>query len=73
MLKLTSSRQIFYFYKPMLEFGVFPNKFTYPFVLKACAGFEDLNFGMSTHGLVLKFRFGDNINVHNTFVHMYGC
>ncbi|XP_031286367.1 pentatricopeptide repeat-containing protein At4g21065-like [Pistacia vera] len=61
------------FYKLMLEFGVFPNKFTYPFVLKACAGIEDLNFGKSIHGSVFKFHFGDDIHVQNTLVHMYGC
>ncbi|KAK7260882.1 hypothetical protein RIF29_27181 [Crotalaria pallida] len=34
-----------HFYKTMLRYGVVPNKFTYPFVLKACAGIADLNLG----------------------------
>lgn len=59
-------------YNLMLEYGVSPNKFTYPFVLKACAGIGDLNLGKSVHGAVLKFQFGDDIHVQNTLVHMYG-
>lgn len=59
-------------YNLMLKYGVSPNKFTYPFVLKACAGIGDLNLGKSVHGAVLKFQFGDDIHVQNTLVHMYG-
>lgn len=59
-------------YNLMLDYGVSPNKFTYPFVLKACAGIGDLNLGKSVHGSVLKFQFGDDIHVQNTLVHVYG-
>ncbi|KAJ6745454.1 PENTATRICOPEPTIDE REPEAT-CONTAINING PROTEIN [Salix koriyanagi] len=57
----------------MLERNDLPNKFTYPFVLKACAGIGDLNLGKSIHGSVVKFGFGDEVNVQNTLVHMYCC
>ncbi|KAF9681222.1 hypothetical protein SADUNF_Sadunf06G0202900 [Salix dunnii] len=60
-------------YKFMLERNNLPNKFTYPFVLKACAGIGDLNLGKSVHGSVVKFGFGDEVNVQNTLVHMYCC
>ncbi|WRX33516.1 Pentatricopeptide repeat - like 10 [Theobroma cacao] len=56
----------------MLECEVLPNNFTYPFVLKACAGIGDLNLGMSVHGSLLKFGFDVNNHVLNTLVHMYG-
>ncbi|XP_038695528.1 pentatricopeptide repeat-containing protein At4g21065-like [Tripterygium wilfordii] len=57
----------------MRECGVLPNKFTYPFVLKACAGIGDLNLGKSVHGSVLKFGFDNDVHVQNTMVHMYCC
>ncbi|XP_022732209.1 pentatricopeptide repeat-containing protein At4g21065-like [Durio zibethinus] len=55
----------------MLESEVLPNNFTYPFVLKACAGIGDLNLGMCVHGSLLKFGFDGNNHVLNTLVHMY--
>ncbi|EEF46980.1 pentatricopeptide repeat-containing protein, putative [Ricinus communis] len=60
-------------YKLMLEYDVLPNKFTYPFVLKACAGIGYLNLGKSVHGSVLKFGFDNDVHVQNTMVHMYCC
>lgn len=50
-----------------------PNKFTYSFVLKACAGVGRLGLGESVHGSVVKFGFEDDIHVLNTMVHMYCC
>lgn len=60
-------------YGIMLHAGILPNKFTYPFVLKACAGLEVLNLGQSVHGSVVKFGFDRDIHVQNTMVHMYSC
>ena len=54
-----------------LKEKIAPNKFTYPFVLKACNRIGDLNLGKSVHRL--RFRFGDEVNVHNTLVRMYCC
>lgn len=55
----------------MLAHGIRPNKFTFPFVLKACAGIGDLSLGKLVHGSVLKFGFDDDSYVQNTLVHMY--
>ncbi|PWA42819.1 Pentatricopeptide repeat-containing protein [Artemisia annua] len=52
---------------------VMPNKFTYPFVLKACAGVGKLGLGECVHGCVVKLGFDDDIHVCNTMVHMYCC
>lgn len=60
------------FYNYMIKCGVSPNKFTYPFVLKACAGIGDLSLGKSVHGCVVKFGFCGDVHVENTLVHMYG-
>lgn len=57
----------------MVQGSVLPNKFTYPFVLKACAGIGDLNLGKSVHGSVVKFGFDDDVHVCNTMVHLYCC
>ncbi|KAK4800963.1 hypothetical protein SAY86_021450 [Trapa natans] len=56
----------------MLNSGYIPNEFTYPFVLKACAGIGDLRLGQAVHGSAVKFGFKDNSHVMNTLVHMYG-
>lgn len=60
-------------YGIMLHGRILPNKFTYPFVLKACAGLEVLNLGRSVHGSVVKFGFDRDVHVQNTLVHMYSC
>ncbi|XP_021737956.1 pentatricopeptide repeat-containing protein At1g08070, chloroplastic-like [Chenopodium quinoa] len=57
----------------MVKNGVLPNNFTYPFVLKACAGVGDLRLGKQVHGSVLKLGFDGDLHVGNTMVHMYGC
>ncbi|MED6150354.1 hypothetical protein PIB30_071470 [Stylosanthes scabra] len=61
------------FYKTMFTYGLLPNKFTYPFVLKACAGIGDLNLGKMVHGSAVKFGFDDDRHVQNTMIHMYCC
>ncbi|KAK1425961.1 hypothetical protein QVD17_14628 [Tagetes erecta] len=62
-------------YKTMLRNDVMPNKFTYPFVLKACAGVGRLHLGESVHASVVKFGFDVDTHIHvlNTMVHMYCC
>lgn len=35
--------------------SVFPDKFTFPFVIKSCAGILCGSLGMQVHGLVFKF------------------
>ncbi|XP_061376457.1 pentatricopeptide repeat-containing protein At4g21065-like [Gastrolobium bilobum] len=62
-----------HFYRTMLHYGVLPNKFTYPFVLKACAGLASLSLGQSVHGSLVKFGFEDDLHVQNTMIHMYCC
>ncbi|KAK6927526.1 Pentatricopeptide repeat [Dillenia turbinata] len=61
------------FYNLMLSYGILPNQFTYPFVLKACAGLLDLKLGQSVHGSVTKYGFDKDLNVQNTIIHMYCC
>ncbi|GFZ08367.1 pentatricopeptide repeat (PPR) superfamily protein [Actinidia rufa] len=73
-LKTSHSKQnSVYYYRLMLEYGVLPNKFTYPFVLKACAGIGNLILGKQVHGSVVKIGFDSDVHVGNTMVHMYCC
>nr|XP_043612273.1 pentatricopeptide repeat-containing protein At4g21065-like [Erigeron canadensis] len=60
-------------YKNMISYDIMPNKFTYPFVLKACAGVGRLRVGQSVHCSVVKFGFDEDVHVLNTMVHMYCC
>ncbi|KAK3437072.1 hypothetical protein EUGRSUZ_C01762, partial [Eucalyptus grandis] len=66
-------REALGFYRLMLRSGISPNKFTYPFVLKACAGIGDLRLGRAVHCSVVKFGFDEDVHVQNTMVHMYSC
>ncbi|GER32579.1 pentatricopeptide repeat-containing protein [Striga asiatica] len=59
------------FYRKMLSYGVSPNNYTYPFVLKACAGIRDFILGKTIHGPVLKLGFCANTHVTNAMIHMY--
>ncbi|KAJ4958450.1 hypothetical protein NE237_025561 [Protea cynaroides] len=58
-------------YHLMLRLSVPANKFTFPFLLKACAGLLDLNLGKQVHGSVAKLGFDTDLYVQNTMVHMY--
>ncbi|KAL3500876.1 hypothetical protein ACH5RR_039969 [Cinchona calisaya] len=66
-----SKQSALFYYKMMVKDRIFPNKFTYPFVLKACAGIGELSLGLIVHGSVVKYGFSDDIHVLNTMVHMY--
>lgn len=67
----TAQNAIFLFHQ-MLEGPVFPDKYSFTFVLKACAGFGGLEEGRQIHGQVLKMGIGCDVFVANTLIHMYG-
>eukprot|EP01018_Ginkgo_biloba_P029482 Gb_12585 [translate_table: standard] len=58
------------YYQMKME-GILPNKFTFPFVLKACAGLSSLQEGTEIHNDIVKFGFGSDIFVGNSLVAMY--
>lgn len=56
----------------MLETSVVPDKYTYPFVIKACSAFGGLNEGQQVHAQVTKRReMVDDKYVQNTLISMY--
>ncbi|MBA0739776.1 hypothetical protein Gogos_013012 [Gossypium gossypioides] len=62
-----------FLFRQMLEGGpVLPDKYSFTFSLKACAGFCGVEEGMQIHGLALKLGIGFDIFVANTLIHVYG-
>ncbi|WRX26585.1 Pentatricopeptide repeat - like 10 [Theobroma cacao] len=59
-------------FRQMLQGPVFPDKYSFTFVLKACAGFGGVQEGRQIHGLVLRMGIGFDVFVANTLIHVYG-
>ncbi|KAA8550816.1 hypothetical protein F0562_002500 [Nyssa sinensis] len=51
--------------------GVPPDARTFPCILKACGGLNDLHCGTVIHGLTIKLGFVSNVFVINSLVDMY--
>jgi len=66
------SRQALVLYGLMLCSGVSPDKFTIPFVIKACAGACAMEKGKEVHALAVKTGYYDrDMFVKNTLLDMY--
>ncbi|KAJ7974931.1 Pentatricopeptide repeat-containing protein [Quillaja saponaria] len=50
----------------------FPNKFSYPFVIKAASVLKALKFGRVLHGMAIKASLGSDLFILNSLVHFYG-
>ncbi|XP_031092282.1 pentatricopeptide repeat-containing protein At3g16610 [Ipomoea triloba] len=63
-------------YYEMVKCGVRPTKYTYPFVLKACSGLQDLENGVRIHEDAERQGFGNDVYVCTALVDFYvkcGC
>ncbi|KDP46510.1 hypothetical protein JCGZ_08482 [Jatropha curcas] len=49
----------------------FPNKFTFPFVIKAAGGISCLPVGKAIHGMAIKASLGSNLFILNSLIHCY--
>uniref|UniRef100_A0A0E0L619 DYW domain-containing protein n=1 Tax=Oryza punctata TaxID=4537 RepID=A0A0E0L619_ORYPU len=58
-------------YYRMLWAGVRPDVYTFPCVLRTCGGIPDWRMGREVHAHVLRFGFGDEVDVLNALVTMY--
>lgn len=56
----------------MLRFGVCPDHFTYPFLVKASARLSSIEHGTSVHSLVIKTGHHLDLFIQNSLIHMYG-
>ncbi|KAG9451303.1 hypothetical protein H6P81_011268 [Aristolochia fimbriata] len=52
--------------------GPSPNKFTFPFLLKACARTLDFEIGKQVQAYIVKNGTNSDIYVQNTLIHFYG-
>ncbi|KAF5736888.1 pentatricopeptide repeat-containing protein [Tripterygium wilfordii] len=59
-------------YCQMVVNGVLPDKYTFPFVLSACAKVGAYSEGVMIHGAVVKMGFEGDVFVDNSLIHLYG-
>ncbi|KAL5984418.1 hypothetical protein ACLOJK_018523 [Asimina triloba] len=51
-----------------------PNKFTFPFVIKAATDLPNVKLGRTAHGMVVKSGFHSDVYILNSLIHFYaGC
>ncbi|KAL7619004.1 hypothetical protein Lser_V15G00353 [Lactuca serriola] len=58
-------------YKQMLKEPIFPDNFTYPFVIRSCGGLSDIYLAKQVHGHVLQSGVQSNIVIENSILDMY--
>ncbi|GMG99979.1 hypothetical protein Nepgr_001819 [Nepenthes gracilis] len=59
------------FYRRMLVFGIIPTKFTFPFVLKACASLDAVEDGEKIHGHAIRIGLDSDAYVSTALVDLY--
>ncbi|KAK0607572.1 hypothetical protein LWI29_016884 [Acer saccharum] len=59
-------------YLELVGFGLFPDKFTFPFVLSACAKSLACSEGAQVHGAIVKMGFEGDVFIANSLIHFYG-
>ncbi|KAK9115538.1 hypothetical protein Sjap_014485 [Stephania japonica] len=58
-------------YQNMLQRGLSPNNFTYPFVIKACTVSSLTRYGTSVHAHVCKIGLDSDVYIQSSLIHMY--
>ncbi|XP_043710659.1 pentatricopeptide repeat-containing protein At3g51320-like [Telopea speciosissima] len=61
------------FYFEMIRNGFFPNSFTFPPLLSACAKSQSSELGEKCHGQIVKNGVDSVVPVQNSLIHMYSC
>ncbi|KAI9196153.1 hypothetical protein LWI28_021510 [Acer negundo] len=59
-------------YLELVGSGLFPDKFTFPFVLSACAKSLACSEGAQVHGAIVKMGFEGDVFIANSLIHFYG-
>ncbi|KAF3961548.1 hypothetical protein CMV_013842 [Castanea mollissima] len=65
------SKQALLLFNLMISQGFPPNKFTFPFVIKACSATSAIEMGKVVHGLAIKTGFVGDLFVLNTLMDLY--
>ncbi|XP_016434616.1 pentatricopeptide repeat-containing protein At1g50270-like [Nicotiana tabacum] len=58
-------------YAHMHKERIFPNNYTYPFVLKSLSDLKELKLGQSVHTHIIKWGHACDIYVHNSLLNLY--
>lgn len=66
-----SSRQAILLYNLMICKGFAPDKFTFPFVVKACINLLVIDKGKEVHGMAIKAGFLRDVFLQNTLMDLY--
>lgn len=66
------SQSFILFLRMLHECEHFPDKFTFPFLIKAASELQALRVGRVFHGMAIKASLGSDIFVLNSLVHFYG-
>uniref|UniRef100_A0A1J3FK54 Pentatricopeptide repeat-containing protein, chloroplastic n=1 Tax=Noccaea caerulescens TaxID=107243 RepID=A0A1J3FK54_NOCCA len=64
-------RSIWVFLDMLSESQCYPNKYTFPFLIKAAAEVSSLSLGQSLHGMAVKSAVGCDVFVANSLIHCY--
>ncbi|CAN1158485.1 Putative pentatricopeptide repeat-containing protein At3g49142 [Linum perenne] len=59
-------------YRSMSNFRIVPDHYTFPCVLKACSGSDNLSLGIQIHGCIVQVGLDSNLYIGNCLVAMYG-
>ncbi|CAI9773326.1 unnamed protein product [Fraxinus pennsylvanica] len=59
------------FYFKMLDFGTWPDKYTFPYVIKACGGLRSVKLVTYIHGLIKDLGFEKDVYVGSALVKFY--
>ncbi|XP_077210105.1 tetratricopeptide repeat (TPR)-like superfamily protein [Tasmannia lanceolata] len=65
------SHSLLLYHRMLSQSIVSPDKYTFPFVLKACAFLFAISEGMQIHARILKLGFGSDAHVNNSLIHFY--
>lgn len=58
-------------YVKMVQKGLFPDKYTFPFVLSACSKISGFREGLQFHGALVKMNLDADMYVQNSLIHFY--
>ncbi|KZV28283.1 pentatricopeptide repeat-containing protein [Dorcoceras hygrometricum] len=58
-------------YNEMVDTGVIPTKYTFPFVLKACSTLQDVDSGVKIHGHAKRYNLENDVYVCTALVDFY--
>ncbi|KAI3975912.1 hypothetical protein MKX01_016595 [Papaver californicum] len=59
-------------YYRMKEYGIRPDNYTFPFVIKACGHLQDVKLCRVVHGDVIEFGYEYDVFVDNSLITVYG-